>query len=433
MSLSRREWLEKRLWLAELLCEAAELEHALACKYLFAAFSLKEEEWEGDVTWQQLEMIRGWETTLLLIARQEMEHLALVCNLLTAIGEAPYLRRPNFPVSGTHYQIGIKCELECFSQAALRRFIEFEMPEGPDKELLASVGITFDRKRHTTIGRLYREIEGLFHELRGSKLFIGPQSAQLVTSPGKQRGLTLAAGPTYEVSLSAVRTEKSATKVINRIIEEGEGSPGDTLQSHFGRLCTMYKQLAAEKRKKTPFDPVRHAVPDATHTTGGSRSKLPRLTGMAFELVGLFDLAYETLILLLIRFIAHSDELAGEVSALQSAAFFPMMTAVIRPLGDIITQLPRSPGSGDMAGPSFRFDRELSLLPHRESADRTIYDHLELLALRCAAYAARDELQDLRPRKAQSRGIPKDVRPRLELMSQNLSRMAMNFNTSMKG
>src|SRR5947209_7799002 len=107
MSLPRREWLEKRLFLAEVLCEAAELEHALACKYLFAAFSLKKEEseWDGDVTCQQLELIRGWETSLLLIARQEMEHLALVCNLLTAIGEAPYLRRPNFPVSGRHYPI----------------------------------------------------------------------------------------------------------------------------------------------------------------------------------------------------------------------------------------------------------------------------------------------------------------------------------------
>ena len=83
--------------LVALLTEAAELEHALMCQYLYAAFSMKRQVDEG-VTWQQLELMRRWEASIMLIARQEMEHLGLVCNLLTAIGEAPWLTRPNLPL-----------------------------------------------------------------------------------------------------------------------------------------------------------------------------------------------------------------------------------------------------------------------------------------------------------------------------------------------
>ena len=88
----------RRRRLVALLTEAAELEHALMCQYLYAAFSMKRHVSEG-VTWAQLELMRRWEASIMLIARQEMEHLGLVCNLLTAIGEAPWLTRPNLPLS----------------------------------------------------------------------------------------------------------------------------------------------------------------------------------------------------------------------------------------------------------------------------------------------------------------------------------------------
>jgi len=83
----------RRRRLVALLTEAAELEHALMCQYLYAAFSMKRQVDEG-VTWQQLELMRRWEASIMLICRQEMEHLGLVCNLLTSIGEAPWLTRP---------------------------------------------------------------------------------------------------------------------------------------------------------------------------------------------------------------------------------------------------------------------------------------------------------------------------------------------------
>jgi Ferritin-like len=38
-----------------------------------------------------------WRKTLTGIAIEEMLHLALVANVMTAIGAAPRLARPNFP------------------------------------------------------------------------------------------------------------------------------------------------------------------------------------------------------------------------------------------------------------------------------------------------------------------------------------------------
>jgi hypothetical protein len=43
-----------------LLSRAAELEHGLACIYLFAAYSLKSDVSEGGMTDAQTEMVRGW-------------------------------------------------------------------------------------------------------------------------------------------------------------------------------------------------------------------------------------------------------------------------------------------------------------------------------------------------------------------------------------
>ena len=79
-----------------MLCEAAELEHGIMCQYLFAAFSLKQAVDEG-LTEAELTAVTQWRKTISQVATQEMLHLALVHNLLSAIGAAPHLAWPNLP------------------------------------------------------------------------------------------------------------------------------------------------------------------------------------------------------------------------------------------------------------------------------------------------------------------------------------------------
>ena len=88
--------IEHREALYYMLCEAAELEHGIMCQYLYAAFSLKQSEEEG-LRPEEAQAVQSWRKRISHVATQEMLHLSLVQNLLSAIGGAPHLSRPNFP------------------------------------------------------------------------------------------------------------------------------------------------------------------------------------------------------------------------------------------------------------------------------------------------------------------------------------------------
>jgi ferritin-like protein len=90
--------IEHREALIYMLCQAAELEQGIMCQYLFAAFSLKQGEGEGEgLSGTELDTVRRWRKQVSHVAAQEMLHLALVQNVLSAIGAAPHLSRPNLP------------------------------------------------------------------------------------------------------------------------------------------------------------------------------------------------------------------------------------------------------------------------------------------------------------------------------------------------
>src|SRR6187549_2278582 len=184
--------LEYREALIYTLGKAAELEHLVMLQYLFAAFSLKQDVREG-ITAEQLEAIQRWRKTLLEISAQEMLHLALVQNLLTAVGAAPRLARPNFPMPAYAYPAGVRIELLPFGEAALRHFAFLERPEGMDVadaegfeaferatafEHDNEDGIVPHLGEFETIGALYRAIgvglEHLAGRIGTERLFIGP-------------------------------------------------------------------------------------------------------------------------------------------------------------------------------------------------------------------------------------------------------------------
>jgi len=123
--------IEHREALIYMLCEAAELEHGIMCQYLYAAFSLKQSEAEG-LTSEEAEATQRWRKHISRIATQEMLHLSLVQNLLSAIGAAPHLSRPNFPQPASHYPAGVHLALLPFGEEALRHFMFLERPEGMD-------------------------------------------------------------------------------------------------------------------------------------------------------------------------------------------------------------------------------------------------------------------------------------------------------------
>ncbi|MCA9065768.1 MAG: hypothetical protein KDA96_22020, partial [Planctomycetaceae bacterium] len=113
------------------LCRAAEIEHGLTCIYLFAAFSMKRFLSEGLDEVQQ-DQVRNWEAVVLAVAKQEMEHLGIVCNLLNSIGAPQHFSRPNLPQPAEYYQTEFPFSLEPFSLATIQMFMEFEKPATND-------------------------------------------------------------------------------------------------------------------------------------------------------------------------------------------------------------------------------------------------------------------------------------------------------------
>jgi hypothetical protein len=347
-----------------------------------------------------------------------MEHLGYVCNMLTAIGEAPHLTRPNFPLSGRSYDLGVPCTLEPFGLPALRRFILFEIPQAQSAEQLAQLekelpDITVSD--HQTIGGLYAEIKSLFAEPGATEVFTGAPTAQTTGTVIGMRGLNAGEpGPIYDVLIEPVTGPETADAAITQIIEEGEGGPhGESQTSHFARFRKIHSELEQALQEDPSFKPARPTVHDPDrHGAVTDRQSA--------ALCELFDLAYATTVLLLARLFTHAGESLEDVAAAQHVAFFPMMTMVLRPLGELLTEMPAKTGVSRVtartprAGPRFVFTRTIAPLPHTRTALIVIGDQLTRLAQLASELAA-------------APGHP----GRLELVAENLQRLANDFDTTM--
>ena len=381
--------IEDREELIFMLSEAAALEHMIMCEYLFAAFSLKRDVSEG-VTATQLEAIKGWERVVSLVATQEMLHLALVSNLLTAIGSHPYFSHPNFPQHAKYYPPGVQLALLPFGEHALQHFLYLERPEGMDLEdapefaVLAfpKPSLTFDDNQivpqaqdFATIGHLYRGIEQGFRHLvekyGEQRVFIGPPRAQATQQ--------YFGWP----ELIAVTDLASACQAIETIIEEGEGARGDWRQAHFGRFLRVMQEYRDLKQQDPRFEPAR-PVAAAFVRPPSDTNAVPLISDPVTAGVSeLFNASYEVLLQMLMRYFIHGKETEDELQTLSSTAVNAMFM-VIKPLGQLLTTLPIGPESpGKMAGPTFEIYQTSYILPHHDAAWIVLHERLLELAAYC--------------------------------------------------
>jgi hypothetical protein len=110
-----------------MLTEAAEIEHCLMCTYLYAAFSLKQSAAE-DLRATEWSAVQRWRAEIVAIATEEMLHLALVNNLLIALGSPPHYRHFNFPATAGQFPADVSVALLPFDAATLDHFIYVERP-----------------------------------------------------------------------------------------------------------------------------------------------------------------------------------------------------------------------------------------------------------------------------------------------------------------
>jgi CDGSH-type Zn-finger protein/truncated hemoglobin YjbI len=380
--------IEHREALIYMLCEAAELEHGIMCQYLFAAFSLKQSTDEG-LTEAELAAVTRWREQVSHVATQEMLHLALVHNLLSAIGAAPHLARPNFPAPASHYPAGVQLTLLPFGEEALRHFMFLERPEGmdlADADGLEAIGratpvvnerdIVPQGQDFATVGHLYRSIEhGIAHLAAkyGERwLFVGPPRAQ-------------ATEPHFRwPELIAVTDLASACRAIEEILEQGEGPRGDWRAAHFGQFVAILDEYQQMKAANPAFDPVRPVVPANVRPCERPADVALITDPLTARVTDLFNVVYEILLQTFERFFAHTEETDAQLTTLADATL-DLMFGAIKPLGDLITTLSAGPGhDGHTAGPSFELFYESDyLMPHREAAWALLAERVDEAAWLC--------------------------------------------------
>jgi CDGSH-type Zn-finger protein/uncharacterized Fe-S cluster protein YjdI len=256
--------IETREQLTYLLTEAAEIEHGLMCSYLFAAYSLRTND--EALSPERRAQLLQWRRTILGVAQEEMTHLALVSNLLSALGSAPHFGRPNFPVAPGYHPAGIVVSLAPFDPATLEHFIYLERPEGsasPEgagyehlsyRRGMAAGRLVPSAQDYATVGQLYHGIRDGFARLAGSlgdaALFVGDPRLQI--------------GPDHfpMAGLCKVRSLADAERALDTIVRQGEGAAVADPKSHYARFSSIrveYDALLAKDPDFVAARPVAHS------------------------------------------------------------------------------------------------------------------------------------------------------------------------------
>ncbi len=411
---------ETREELVYLLGEACEIEHGLMCEYLYAQFSLKRSVDEG-LTAEQLIRVEAWEATLVEVIKQEMLHLALATNILSAIGAAPHFERPNFPIMSRWYPPDVQIALLPFGEASLRHFMFLERPEGmrlQDAEGFTAMGdvhesmldasqLTASPQEWHTVGHLYRGIESglaqLVQRFGSEAVFIGEQQAQVTTE-------------VFEwPELLAVTDLETAAAAIQVIVEQGEGARGDWVNSHFGKFVGILEDYLAMRSADPSFEPSRAVAPAFVHAPADVADVTLIEDPTSRRVADIFNALYEVILQTQSRYFVHQGESAQELGTLARTVKH-LMNWVMRELGPMLTLLPiGSTAPGHTVGPAFEVIRPaFFLLPFREAAWRIIRERIEALAIGCRALAGDPRLSQLERLAATLDGMARELSQHLE-------------------
>ncbi len=372
--------IENREQLLGFLAEAAEIEHNLMCCYLYAAFSLKQDPDEG-LTVAELEAVGRWRRQIIHVAVDEMAHLALVANLMAAVGGAPHFGRANFPVPAGYHPAGIVVKLAPFNRATLQHFIYLERPEGASVADGAGFEPARRYQRLATPGRLmpsshdYDTVGALYHAIRsGLERLVREHGEEVVFigEPERQLGPELANLP----GLTRVRCLKTAVAALDGIVTQGEGAPGHSETSHYQTFLDIEREYAELVQARAEFVPARHAAHNPVMRAPPTpEDKVWVELRPAADLLDLANAAYTHMLRMLLQAYAETRG-AGHQRALVDAAIDLMF--VVTPVASALTRLPASSAHpGCSAGMSFATVRGYSALPAGPAADRVLLERFD--------------------------------------------------------
>jgi CDGSH-type Zn-finger protein/uncharacterized Fe-S cluster protein YjdI len=366
------------------LYEAAELEHNLMCTYLYAAFSLRDGVAEG-LTADEAEAVSRWRKVLIRVAVEEMQHLAAVWNITSALGGAPRIGRANFPLDPGMLPAGIVVKLAPFSAETLQHFVFLERPHGSTE--VDGEGFVYERNyvrgsngySHLTPMGINYDTVGDFYTALGNGL------KTMVAQYGEE--VTFAGDPALQLSQNEINMAgckpvicvKTALAAFDAIVVQGEGAPADSVDSHYQKFIGIREEYRVLKAKHPGFSP---AFPAATNPV---LRRPPRPEGRVWlenpEAIAVVDLANASYGLML-RLLAYAYAVPAPCpeKSLSADLAIGLMQAMV-PLAERAARLPAGPSNPQChAGMSFTALRDAAALPPGRGARRFFVERFAQLA-----------------------------------------------------
>lgn len=325
------------------LYHAAQLELSTIPLYLYAAYSIKTQsysQWAPGVS--ALRAVRS-------VVIEEMLHLALVRNLMVAVGGADEIRFydadfiPTYPSPMLHRIPELMLQLEPCSKDLMQRiFMPLELPQKTDAPP--------EPDRYHTIGQFYAAIKDGFERLAAPSLFAANRpELQYYSGYWNQDG---GGSPVVVCDLT------SALAAITTVVEQGEGvdpdralvpldpihpTPGLNELSHYAKFRRIAEGIdGIGETWPLPTNP-------RTSEFQGSTRKLAELFNAAYSYVlcmidAIYHSSRES------RAVGHHSERYGLERTLMSA-----MGGILFPIADLLVRLPAEKEGGLSAAPTFEF------------------------------------------------------------------------------
>jgi CDGSH-type Zn-finger protein/uncharacterized Fe-S cluster protein YjdI len=375
-----------------MLTEAAEIEHCLMCTYLYGAFSLKQDDGEG-LGADELSAVRRWRGEVIRIATDEMLHLALVSNLLIALGARPHYRRFNFPISPGLFPADIAVGLAPLDAATLDHFVYLERPRDAAEQDAANLqkgkysrSVIANRLMpfsddYATVGELYEAIEASFESLTAemgeAAVFVGDASLQLSEAVFRLPGL------------HTVSTLADAKNAIHLIIKQGEGSREETSGSHYARFVSIRNEWQSLAAKRADFVPYRAAARNPVMRSPVTSDRIQVIAEPASSLLDAGNACYGLMLRLLSL---TSDDAAyfAELSAGRRTVVDQtlLLMHIVTDIGSALTKLPANSNHADVrAGLTFTVSRQALSFPTPASGAALLAEKFAAIAERIATLA----------------------------------------------